>query len=156
IGAGRARLVQLVLVEAAMLAMLAAATGALFAWWSAPLVAGRITFRNSPVRLNLPADWRVAAFGLALMLAATILFGLAPALRASTVKPATALKGGDRPHFRGRLMQVLVAAQAAFCFLVLYAGGLFVATFERLSHQPTGFAAERLLALEVTLRRPEA
>ena len=155
IGAGRARLVQLVLVEAAILASLAALTGGAFAWWSAPFVASHISFRNNPVRLHLPADWRVVGFGLALMLAVTLLFGLAPALRASAVKPLSALKGGDRPYFRGRLMQVLVAAQAAFCFLVLFAAGLFVATFERLSHQPTGFSPEQLLALDVMLPRPE-
>ena len=156
IGAGRARLVQLVLAEAAILAVLAAGTGGAFAWWSAPMVASHIHFRNRPLRLDLPADWRVIGFGLGLMLAATLLFGLAPALRASAVKPASALKGGDRPYVRGRLMQVLVAAQAAFCFLVLFTGGLFVATFERLSHQPMGFSPEQLVALEVTLRRPEA
>jgi predicted permease len=155
IGAGRARLVQLVMVEAAILALLAAATGSTFAWWSAPFVASRINFRNNPLRLHLPADWRVAIFGLALMLAVTVLFGLAPALRASAVKPATALKGGDRVHFRGRLMQALVAAQATFCFLVLFASGLFVATFERLSGQPIGFSPQQLLALDVTLQRPE-
>jgi predicted permease len=155
IGAGRARLVQLVLVEAAILGLMAAATGGAFAWWSAPLVASRISFHNNPVRLHLPADLRVLGFGLALMLAVTLLFGLAPALRASAVRPASALKGGDRPYYRGRLMQLLVAMQAAFCFLVLFATGLFVATYERLSSQPTGFAAERLLALDVTLRRRE-
>src|SRR6185369_15423808 len=155
IGAGRARLVQLVLVEAAILALLAALTGGAFAWWSAPIVASHITFRNNPVRLHLPADWRVAGFGLALMLAVTLLFGLAPALRASAVKPASVLKGGERPYFRGRLMQMLVAAQTAFCFLVLFATGLFVATFERLSHQPTGFLPEQLLAVDVVLPRPE-
>jgi len=155
IGAGRARLVQLVLVEAAILALLAALTGGAFAWWSAPMAANHISFRNNPVRLDLPADWRVAAFGLALTLAVTLLFGLAPALRASTVKPAWALKGGDRPYFRNRLMHVLVAAQTAFCFVVLFASGLFVATFERLSRQPTGFSPEQLLAVDVRLRRPE-
>jgi hypothetical protein len=40
-------------------------------------------------------------------------------------------------------MHALVAVQAAFCFLVLFVVGLFVATFERLSNQPTGFSADR-------------
>ena len=155
IGAGRARLIQLVLVEAAILALLAALTGGGFASWSAPVVASHINFRNNPLRLHLPADWRVAGFGLALMVVVTFLFGLAPALRASAVKPASALKGGERPYFRGRLMQTLVAAQAAFCFLVLFASGLFVTTFERLSRQATGFAPEQLLALDVLPLQPE-
>ena len=69
IGAGRWRLVQLVLVESAWLAFLAAALGALFAWWSAPFVVGMINPPDNPARLSLPADWRVLGFGLALTLA---------------------------------------------------------------------------------------
>jgi predicted permease len=85
----------------------------------------------------------------------TLLFGLAPALRASAVKPASALKGGEDPHSRRRLMHVLIAVQVTFCFLVLYVAGLFVATFDRLSHEPTGFSAERLLTLETVTASPQ-
>ncbi len=153
IGAGRWRLVQLVLVESAWLAFLAAAIGGLFAWWSAPFVVSRINPSDNPARLFLPADWRVLGFGLALTLGVTLLFGLAPALRASGVQPASALKGGEDPHSRRRLMHALIAVQVAFCFLVLFVAGLFVATFDRLSNQPTGFSADRLLTLE-TVAQP--
>ena len=155
IGAGRWRLVQLVLVESAMLAFLAAAIGGLFAWWSAPFVVGRINPPDNPARLFLPADWRVLGFGLALTLGVTLLFGLAPALRASAVKPASALKGGEDPHSRRRLMHALIAAQVAFCFLVLFVAGLFVATFDRLSNRPTGFSAERILTLDTVAQRAQ-
>ena len=156
IGAGRWRLVQLVLVESAWLAFLAAVMGGWFAWWSAPFVVGRINPPDNPARLSLPADWRVLAFGLALTVGVMFLFGLAPALRASAVKPARALKGGSAPHSRRRLMHALVATQVSFCFLVLFAAGLFAATFDRLSHRPTGFSAERLLTLDTVAQRPEA
>jgi predicted permease len=155
IGAGRWRLVQLVLVEGAWLGFLSAAAGAIFAWWSAPFVVGMLNPLGDPVRLSLPADWRVLGFGLALTLGVTLLFGLAPALHASAVKPASALKGGDDPHSRRRLMHSLVAVQAAFCFLVLYAASLLVATFERLSQEPTGFSAERLLTLNTVAERAQ-
>lgn len=85
------------------------------------------------------------AFALALAAGVTFLFGLLPALRASAVKPASALKGGEDPHSRRRLMHALIAVQVAFCFVVLFLAGLFVATFDRLANQPTGFSAERLL-----------
>jgi predicted permease len=156
IGAGRWRLVQLVLVESAMLGLLAAAAGGLFAWWSAPFVVSRINPPDNPARLFLPADWRVLGFGLALTLGVTLLFGLAPALRASGVKPASTLKGGEDPHSRRRLMHTLIAAQVAFCFLVLFVAGLFAATFERLSTQPTGFSAERVLTLDTIAHRAES
>ncbi|MGH9613824.1 MAG: ADOP family duplicated permease, partial [Bryobacteraceae bacterium] len=155
IGAGRWRLVQLVLIESAMVAFLAAAIGALFAWWSAPFVVGRINPPDNPARLFLPADWRVLGFGVALTLGVTLLFGLAPALRASRVQPASALKGGDDPHSRRRMMHALIAVQVAFCFLVLFVAGLFVATFDRLSNQPTGFSAERLLTLDTVVQQAQ-
>jgi len=155
IGAGRARLVQLVLVESAWLALFAGALGGLFAWWSAPLVVSMISPADNPARLLLPADWRVLGFGLALTVGVTLLFGLAPALRASAVQPVSALKGGEDPHARRRLMHGLIAVQTAFCFLVLFVAGLFVTTFKRLSDQSVGFSADRLLTLETVARQPQ-
>jgi predicted permease len=155
IGAGRGRLVQLVLVESAWLALLAGMLGGLFAWWSAPLVVRMINPPANPARLFLPADWRVLGFGLGLTVAVMLIFGLAPALRASAVQPVNALKGGEDPHARRRLMHVLIAVQTAFCFLVLFVAGLFVATFRRLSDRPTGFSADRVLTLETVARRPQ-
>ncbi len=155
IGAGRLRLVQLVLVESAWIALLAAVTGGWFALWSAPFVVSRMSPPDNPARLSLPADWRVFGFGVALSLVVTLLFGLAPALNAAAVNPASALKGGSSPHSRRRWMHSLIAAQVAFCFLVLFVAGLFAATFERLSHKPIGFSPERLLAVETVASSPQ-
>jgi len=151
IGAGQSRLVQLVLVESAMLAVAAVALGSLFAWWSGPFVVSRINPPDNPVRLILSTDWRVIAFSLALALGVTILMGLAPALHASRSQPFGALKRGASR----RLMDVLIAAQVAFCFLVLFGAGLFVSTFDRLSHQGTGISAARVLNLNVTTLKPD-
>jgi predicted permease len=155
IGGGRWRLVQLVMVQSAWLAALAAAGGALFAWWSGPFVVSMINPPDNPARLVLPADERVLGFGLAVALAVTLLFGLAPALRAASVNPVSALKGGEDPHSKRRLMHVLIAVQVAFCFLVFFVAGLFVKSFERLSHQPTGFSADRLLVLDTVAKQPQ-
>ncbi len=154
IGAGRWRLVQLVVIECAWLAFFAAGIGACFGSWAAPLVVGMIGTPDNAVRLMLPADWRVLGFGVAVALGCTILFGLAPALRASGVKPVSALKGGS-PHMRARMMQLLIAAQVAFCVLVVFAAGLFMATSDRLSRQHTGFAAGRLLTVETVTPQPQ-
>ena len=148
IGARRRRLVQLVLVESAILALLAAGAGAIFAWWSAPFVVSGLNPADNPAGLALPADWRVLAFSLVLTLVVTFLFGLAPSLRASTVNPVSALKGGEDPRSRHRFIRALIAVQVAFCFLVLFVAGLFATSFDRLVHQPVGFPTERLLNLD--------
>jgi predicted permease len=154
IGAGRLRLMRLMLVESGLLALLSSVGASLFSWWSAPFVVAMINPGDNPARLILPADWRVLGFGVALILCVVLLFGLVPALRASAINPESALKG-DNPHSRQTLMHGMIAAQIAFCFLVLFVTGLFVTTFERLSNRPTGFSAERLLLLETTSRTPQ-
>lgn len=153
IGAGRRRLVQLVMVESAWLAFLAAIIGGCFAWWSAPVIVSMINPPDNPARLYLPADWRVLGFGFALTVSVMLMFGLVPALSASGVRPVSALKGGESLRSRRRLMHSLIAVQTAFCFLVLFVAGLFVATFQRLFNQPVGFSAQRLLTLD-TVARP--
>ena len=156
IGAGRGRLLQLVLVEGAWLAFLATGLGAVLSWPAAPLLVGMINPPNDPVRLALPADGRVLGFGLALACAAALLFGIAPAVRASAIQPVLALRGGGERRSRGRTMRALVAAQVAFCFVVLLVAGLFAHSFERLANRPTGFSAERILNLETVTRQPQS
>jgi len=154
IGAGRARLVQLVMVESACLASLASVLGGLFVWWAALFVVRMINAAGKPIQLLLRADSRVLAFGLLLTAAVILLFGLAPGLHASGVRPASALKGGEGPHAGRRLTHALIAVQVAFCFLILFDAGLFVVTFDRLSNRSMGFPADRLLVLNVVLSRP--
>ncbi len=155
IGAGRWRLAQLVLVESAWLAFLATSIGVWFAWWAAPVIVSMIDSPDNPAHLVLLADWRVLGFSMALAAGVTFLFGSIPALRVSAIQPASALKGGEDPRSRRRLMHALIAVQTAFCFLVLFVAGLFVATFDRLSARPTGFSSERILNLETLTSRPQ-
>jgi predicted permease len=148
IGAGRRRLVQLILSQSALLALFASVLGAGFAAWSAPFVLGLINPPDNPARLALPADWRVFCFGFGLMILVVLLLGLLPALRASAVRPVAALKGGEDPHSPRRLMRGAIALQVAFCFLVLFLSSLFVASFQRLENRPLGFSTNQLLLLE--------
>jgi predicted permease len=155
IGAGRWRLVQLVLIESAWLALLATVVGAALAWWEAPFIVRMINPPAYAARLILPLDWRVSGFVLILACGVTFLFGLMPAVRASAIKPASVLRGGEDTHWRGHLMRSLISVQVAFCFVVHLAAGLFVTTFEHLSNQPTGFSAERVLNLETVTSAPQ-
>lgn len=156
IGAGRARLVQLVLVESVILAVTASLVGALLAWWSAPYIVGRLNPADDPVRLALPLDWRVLGFAFALTIGVTSFFGLFPALRASATQPVSALKGGDGTDRKQKVMHALIAAQVAFCCVVAILAGLLLKSFDRLENQPTGFSSVRLLALDVETKPSQA
>jgi predicted permease len=155
LGAGRWRLIQLVLVESALRTVLAAFAAGVFAWWATPFVAGMINPADNPARFVLAADWRMVACLSLLSTAVTVLFGFAPVLRAWTTRPASVLRGGGSATRGGRLMHFLTATQAAFCSLVLFSAGLFVTTFQRLTHTPTGFSAERVLNLETLTHQPQ-
>ena len=149
IGAGRWRLGRLVLIEAAIIGLFACAIGWCFAQWSAPLVLARVNPPDNPARLSLAMDWRVFGCAAALTLGVSLLFGAAPALRASAIRPLEALKAGNDSHSRARWMRALIALEAALCFVVLFAAGLFVATFDRLHGQPNGFSADRIVNIDV-------
>ncbi len=156
IGAGRWRLVRLMLVESALLAALASALGALVGWRAAPFVVSMLSSEQNPVRLEMGLDWRVVSFGIALTLAVTLLFGILPALRASGTAASDVLKGGGRVTSHRRLTRGLIAAQAAFCVFVLFVAVLFVATFTRLASSPLGFEAEGLLIAEAEAKATPA
>ncbi len=151
IGADRWRLIRLVLVESALLAVSATVVGTLFGWWAAPMVVSMLSSVDQPVRLALDTDWRALAFALSLATVVTCLFGLAPAIRASSFQPLSALKGGVDPRGHRRVMKLLVAAQMAFCVFVLFVAVLFMATFARLSRLPLGFVHERLLLIDAEI-----
>jgi putative ABC transport system permease protein len=153
IGAGKWRLLQLVLVESALLACAAAGVGALFAWWSAPFVLRMISSPLAPTQLALRVDWRILGFSIAVAFAVAIALSIPAAWRVSGLSPLNALKG-DAARRSGRLVYVLIAGQTGFCFLVLFTGTLLVSTFERLTHQPTGFSSDRILTLETLTTTP--
>jgi putative ABC transport system permease protein len=156
IGASRWRLIQMALVESALVALFAAMLGVLFAWYSAPLVVSMLAPPEEPVRLVLDPDWRTLAFVVAAAASITLLCGLAPAVRASAMRPLGALKGGERPLAQRRLMNSLLAAQVSFCVLVLFVAGLFISTFRRLTTQPLGFSPEHVMVVstEATTGKP--
>jgi predicted permease len=155
IGAGRRRLVQMVAVECAMVAAVSTAIGAAFAEWAAPFVVRRASPPDAPVYLPLPVDWHVAAAVVALSLLVAALFGVWPALRASRVSPLAAMRGVSPRFTRRPVAGVLLVAPVAFCVLVVFVGGLLMATFERLSTRTLGFSPDGVVALSVSASSPQ-
>ena len=103
--------------------------------------------------LDLSLDGRVLAFTAATMITTAILFGLAPALRATHVAPTDALKAhgrGPTGDARAHVSNALVVVQVAVSLLLVIAAGLFVRTFERLTRVSLGFDRDHVLSVIVT------
>jgi len=146
IGAGRARLVQQVLVESALIAGPACALALVFARVAAPSIVALAATASDPIQLDLHVGWKLIAAALALTAVATALVGLVPAMRAAAANPGTLLKAdGAGAGSRTRALRPFVALQAATGTIVVFVGALLVMSFARLSAVDPGFAADVLL-----------
>src|SRR5439155_14524679 len=118
-GASRLRLVQQLLTESLLVAIVGGAEGLLIAVWARALLPANLGS-------NVALDWRVFAFVAALTLATGVAFGIAPALRASRADIAGTLKDGARSVAGGRtrLSKTLLVAQVAISLVLLIGAGL--------------------------------
>ncbi len=153
IGASRSRLIQQMLIESGLLAAVAGVLGLLFARVAGPSIIEMLAPSTSPVYLELRTDWRLLAFLFIAGTLTTILFGLAPALRASRVAPIGALRGGEpRATSRSGLPRPLVAVQVSFSLAILFVAGLLLLSFGRLANTDVGFATDGVLLVRLESR----
>ena len=155
LGASRWRLVRRFLIESALLALLGAVLGILFAGWASRAMVAQLPSGEVPIVLDLDVDLRVLAYTASVAVAAAIVAGLAPALWATTVHPLDALKADGRSGGAGGRVHgfsALQVAQVAVSVLLLVAAGLFGRTLQQLTHAPLGFDDDRLLV--ATVRTP--
>jgi predicted permease len=127
---------------------LSGAVGVLFAFWgkrALVALADRDTgLLPNGVEFNL--NWRVLAFTFVISLLTGVLFGLAPARRASSLDLATALKQSRRATGAvSRLSKGLIVAQVALSLLLLVGAGLYIGTLYNLQRVNVGFNQENLL-----------
>ena len=156
LGASRWRLVRQLLMETAVLAAASTVVGVLVAAWGSQLLVRQLSTRADTVFLDLSLDWRVLTFTIAVASATALLFGTAPALSASSVKPMVALKerGPNTSGIRRGLGEDgLVVAQVAVSLILVVAAGLFVRTFSSLATRKLGFERDRTLLIDVDARR---
>jgi putative ABC transport system permease protein len=156
LGASSWRIARQLLAESALLSICGTAVGLLFAQWGARLLVTEMSGADAAVALDVPLDWRVLAFTIALAAGTTLLFGMVPALRSMRVAPGDAIKAQGRSivgESRFGLGSWLVAGQVALSLVLLVAAGLFLRTFSTLAHVRLGFDPEPLLIVSVGAKR---
>ena len=157
IGASRPRIVRQMLSESLLIAVIGAGAGLLVArWFSASLVAF-LSSADSPLFVDLSLDWKVFAFTAAVAVSACLLFGLAPALRATRTSPGASMKAGSRGTTDGRerfgVRRTLVVVQVALS-LVLVVGALLLArSLRNLTTMDPGFRQDGVTAIRLDLRK---
>ena len=152
LGASRLRLVRLLLSESLLLAGMGAALGLVFAHWGGRLLVRQLSSSTSTVFLDLSLDWRVLAFTTGIAVTTALLFGMAPALRASRVQPNESLKEQGRGNSTDRRFSagnLLVVTQVALSLVLIVAAGLFMRTFATLDTLDLGFDRDGALVVNV-------
>ncbi len=151
LGSGRGRLIRQFLTEGLMLSLAGAALGSLLAAWLIAIEPSLLP--PAPIKLgpDLRIDARVMLVTLIVSLLATLIFGVAPALRASKADLSGALKGGEASSARGfrRLTSrnVLVVGQVALSVLLLSVAGLFLKSLISTLRVPLGFNPHKNLLI---------
>ena len=155
LGASRLSLTRQLMIESVTLALLGSAGGVLVATGAlnliVPLAADRL-----PRLADAVIDSRVLAFSAVLVVMTSVLFGLAPALRAASADPAGAVREGARTVTLGRdrFRSVLVAGQVALALMLLVGANLLMSGLVALTRTDPGFRPDHLVAFDITTAEP--
>ncbi|HET8966176.1 MAG TPA: ABC transporter permease, partial [Candidatus Acidoferrum sp.] len=151
LGARRLRLIRQLLTESMVLAFAGGALGVGLA-----MMANRLLLRmisgGDPLPLKVPLDLRLLLFALAVTLATALLFGTAPALRATELPLTDSLKEGRVSAGLGskhRLAKTLIISQVALSLVLLTGAGLFLRSFINLTRVDTGFNRDGVLLFQL-------
>jgi len=162
-GAGRGRMVRMLLTESLLLSACGAIVGVAFGYGLLQLIQSLLPPFFLPAEASVSMDGRVLLFLTAATLFTCVAVGLAPALQATGKESAESLKEGGRSNTsgRGKLLarNLFVGAQVAVAFVLLVGGGLLVRSFQRLMSVETGFESQGLIAAYLPLpmeRNPDA
>ncbi len=142
LGATRGRLIRQLLTESLLLSSLGGVLGVLVGYWSRGLL---------PFGQTAPLDWRVLGFVGGVSMLTGVVFGLIPALRATRVDLAGAMKENSRSVTGSRtfLSKGLLVLQVAMSLVLLIGAGLFLRTLENLKRVDVGFDSKNLLMFNV-------
>ncbi|MGZ4866712.1 MAG: ADOP family duplicated permease [Candidatus Angelobacter sp.] len=151
LGARRFRLVRQLLTESVLLACCGGILGLVIAKWAGRVLLALLSSGHAPINLELHLDVRVLAFTALICVVSGILFGLAPALRATRTDLLSSLKQPSSGASGRKLTtgKVLVAGQVALCLLLLVSAGLLLRTLNALQGTELGFNRQNILLFTV-------
>jgi predicted permease len=136
LGASRYRLIRQLLTESLLLAATGAALGVALAQSLSRVLVWSFSTEGAGVTLQTVTDWRVLLFAVGVAATACVVFGVAPALRATRAEPVSAMKTGGRGTTGGRerfsLQRLLVVTQVSVSLVLLVGALLFVRSFRNL------------------------
>jgi putative ABC transport system permease protein len=153
LGAGRRRLFQQLLTESLLLSVIGGAAGVLVGWGGLQIFLAMASDRF-PRMDEVAIDGKVLLFTLTISLLTGILFGLAPAWRATQLNLVTMLKEGGRQATSGsrhRSSRILAVSEVALAFVLLVGAGLMINSVLRLQQVDVGYDPENLLTGRVQL-----
>ena len=154
VGASRGRIVRQLATESVVLALLAGAIGVLLALWGSRVLVS-LAPSDVPRLSEAGIDSRVLLFALGASLAASLLFGLAPALQALHVDLNKSLKQSSTRTSGGsvadRLRSALVVAEIALSVVLLAGAGLLIKSFVALQSVALGFRPEKILLMSTSV-----
>src|SRR5580704_9548213 len=157
LGASSGRLIRQLLVESLLIGVAGTVLGAVLAQWVSRFLVAFIATSAPDVFVDLHLDWLVLSFTMGIALLTTILFGLAPAFRATRIAPAAALKSagrnlaGGREHFS--LRRGLVVSQVAFSLVLLVGAILFVRSLKNILSVNAGFQTAGIMEADLDFRQ---
>jgi putative ABC transport system permease protein len=155
LGATRAHLQRLFLLESLLLALLGGLLGFALSFWATQALSAFRPPAPVPLDLSVTADWRVLLYTFVLSIASGIFFGLPPAWAASRPILSSALKGEDalaRPGRRFTLRNILIVSQIAMSLVLLSATGLFLRSMQSAATIDIGFRSRGILIMSVDPR----
>lgn len=149
VGAGRGRLIRLLLGETVVLAVLGGVAGIILGEWM--MRASDQLTGEKYEGLSLVVEPRVILFAFALSLLTGLICGLVPALQATRPDLVSALKNeiSTLPRTRFDLRRLLVVSQISLSLLLLIGAGLFIRTLRNLRSIDPGFVRENVLLVKV-------
>jgi predicted permease len=155
IGASRARLIAQLLSESLLLAVMGTVLGVALAQVLSRALVAFLSTPDNPVFVGLSPDLRMLGFTAAMAIGTCLLFGLLPALRATRIAPAAAMRAGGRGSTAGRerygLRRALVTAQVALSLVLLVGALLFVRSLQKLLDVQPGFRPEGIVAVNIDI-----